>query len=147
MVNQVKIVQKCAVVSGGEILVIQRSITDNSRPGCWDFPGGNVDQEDTTKFKGDILKQAMAREVKEEIGFKVSDSEIKAINITSGYDKRGFLVIWIGYVFSLETKPEIVLSEEHIDHKWVSLDEFINLDFGFAKDDFMGMVEGIGNSS
>ncbi|PNS14657.1 hypothetical protein CAC42_1679 [Sphaceloma murrayae] len=50
-------------VTGGEhrLLILQRAETD-SLPGCWELPGGGVEDDDES------LKTALCREIKEETG-------------------------------------------------------------------------------
>lgn len=138
MVTNAKTIQKLVIIYTDKILVVRRSTSDPARPNTWDFPGGNVDDGDMDKYEKDTLLSALSREVKEETGIETSIKDIKLIFLRSAknMDKTG-LVIWVGYQFSLDTETKIHLSSEHSEYKWVTLNEFQDLDFGFAKDDFI----------
>lgn len=137
MVTNVKIIQKLAVVFGGKVLVLKRSANDPSRPNTWDFAGGNVDDSDVQNFSDEILLNSLAREISEEAGVNIDVNKIETIFLKSKRSDDGRLVIWIGYQYKFDSEPAITLSSEHSEYKWVTRSEYENLDFGFAKDDFI----------
>ncbi|KKP94807.1 MAG: Hydrolase, NUDIX family [Candidatus Moranbacteria bacterium GW2011_GWD2_36_12] len=109
---------KGIVRKDGKILIVKRAESDNHRPNNWETVGGGIDENETPH-------EALMREVMEEAGldvkivepfnvfsFKKDDGEIK-IGIT-------FLCDWIN--------GEVVLSEEHSEHKWIEPDEFANFE-------------------
>ena len=131
-VHSTKILQKAAVVdAAGNILMLQRSEnTEASRPGKWDLPGGNFDQQDLSAHHP--LIKAMTREVQEETGLQVDT--IHAI-ITDSWtmDRSGHNVLGVavGYQAHItETTPDIVLSDEHSDYAWLPQKQAAELDFG-----------------
>lgn len=121
--DKVKIIQKVLVVrEDGKFLVVRRSKEAPRRPECWDFPGGNFE-------KGENIVKSAKREVREEVGLEVG--ELKPIYLqSSGKDSVEDLdVISVGYVTS-EFEGEIVLSHEHIEYRWVSAEEFVEMEVG-----------------
>lgn len=56
--------------SDGRFLITQRVLTKAWAPGWWEVPGGGV-------RSGETSKEALIRELKEETGLDISESEIK----------------------------------------------------------------------
>lgn len=145
MVNNVRILQKLAIIHKDKVLTIKRSLDDTARPGSWDFVGGNVDNEDVTENVPDILRGALAREVMEELGFKVNIKKLEVVFVDSGFGRKpkGSLVIWIGYKYVVDKMPKLKLSFEHTEYKWLTKKEFLKLDFDYAKDSMTGQINNI----
>ncbi|MDD6223700.1 MAG: NUDIX domain-containing protein [bacterium] len=107
-------------------LVVKRNEDDDLYPGAWEFPGGHLE-------KGELLKEGLMRELKEEIGFNQEFNP----KITHYYDeikeKNGELIhnIEIDFIIDVNRDSiEVKLSNEHCDYKWVKkdsecLDDFI----------------------
>ena len=119
------IIQKAIVMSSeGNVLLLRRSKTDVRRPLQWDFPGGMLDE-------GEPLEQGVAREIREESGICVdsvrlffSKTELGKWIDSQGEHKRNV----VRQYFSAKTDSEtVVLSDEHDDYCWVSLDKALEL--------------------
>ena len=109
-------------------LAVKRNENDDLFPGAWEFPGGHLEE-------GETLKEGLARELKEEIGFDEEfvpiithyTDEVKAKNNELVHDLE------IDFIINANKKDiTVVLSEEHCDYKWVKkdsdlLDEYIKL--------------------
>jgi 8-oxo-dGTP diphosphatase len=96
----------------GEFLVVQRSAHD-SMPLSWEFPGGGVDEEDSSP------EEAALRELEEETGLRAEMIEHGDSDTVELEEK--FLEI---HVFMVEVvKREVELSDEHRDFQWVSKTE------------------------
>ncbi len=96
-----------------QILLLQRSKSDDRRPGEWDFPGGWVEE-------GEGFAAGCAREITEEAGLAVQPSKLKLVyTATTAYDdlsvNRFLFVTRIG-------QAEISLSREHDNYRWVKID-------------------------
>lgn len=121
-----KIVLTGILKDKNEFLVVKRNEEDELYPGAWEFPGGHLEE-------GETLKEGLARELKEEIGFETNFNPI----ITHYYDevkKDGEKFIYdleIDFIINVDKNSvNVRLSNEHCDYKWVTkesdlLDEFI----------------------
>lgn len=96
----------------GELLITKRH-PDKKAGGLWEFIGGGV-------LSGETTKKAAVREVKEEIGIDVSETELSFLHELR--QKNYFMDI---YLVNRDIRAEnIVLNEnETIDANWVSKDE------------------------
>lgn len=100
----------------GKILILKRSSREYYA-GLWDFPGGTVE-------KGETLQQAAAREVKEECGLEIKLE--KNYFYIYHYQDRDLNI----YDFKADfVSGDVVLSEEHTEFKWISKDEYKNLEY------------------
>lgn len=115
-----RIIAKTAVFnSDGKILVLTRSNTDHRRPGGLDFPGGKIDPGE------DILAGAV-REIQEEAGLTVDPNDLTVLFAnTSAPDDEGVVVTRL-FCAAQVHDPDITLSFEHSDYKWVSLQEVLD---------------------
>lgn len=109
------ITTKALFYQDGKILFVKDT------KGKWEMPSGKIEP-------GETPEQAIKREIKEELGFsKVEIGNI--INVwlfkTSFYKKDHQYYILVYECFTNET--EIKLSDEHIEYKWVLLDEVDDL--------------------
>jgi 8-oxo-dGTP pyrophosphatase MutT (NUDIX family) len=139
-IDKVKILQKAVIKNKeGKILAVRRpaDAAPRPRPNCWDLPGGRVEKTDIEKWKSrsgkgdknDILINALKREIKEEANLDVKN--IRAIQSASGFDEtKNIFVVAIGYTCDALNENGLKLSPEHSEYKWVSKDEFAELDIG-----------------
>lgn len=113
---ETEIVVTGIVKSGDEFLVVKRSENDIKYPGVWEFPGGHVED-------GETIKEALERELSEEIGFKNSLIEFFIVNYTdkiSYKNEKPVHFLELDFIINADkNKLEIVLSEEHTEYKWV----------------------------
>lgn len=96
-------------------LAVKRDDNDILFPGAWEFPGGHLED-------GETLKQGLARELKEEIGFNEDFEPIITHYTDEIKQKDGKLVHNIEIDFIINVTKEnlkIKLSEEHSNYKWV----------------------------
>ena len=84
----------------------------------WYVVTGSCEKEDINKVA------TVAREVKEETNLNV----IETIYLNKVFEYNSLGKNCIEYVFLSKVKnSDIILSEEHIDHKWCNFNEFIEL--------------------
>lgn len=124
----------------GHILALKAPNHYRSLAGYYDVPGGRIDLDEFMVPFEDILR----REVKEEIG----DVEVR-INMNPVAVSRGIISasrhhegrdVHIFYVFFEATYNggDIVISDEHTDHKWINVKEVDVKEYFTA-----GILEGI----
>jgi 8-oxo-dGTP pyrophosphatase MutT (NUDIX family) len=143
-----KILQKAVVLDKDEkVLLIKRAEKkESSRPGSWDFPGGNVDSRDFEKEgEIDIHLKALKREIMEETGLVAGHAfPIVVYSRTVNRDNKNIFALTLGYkVYFEEVKPKITLSDEHTDFVWVKKQEVYNYEFGFARDFFLKCIKAV----
>lgn len=95
------------VLTGDQILELQRSPED-SKPGReWDLPGGHAEGNETPDYTA-------ARELMEETGISVKPYSLQMVKAYRREDGKLF------YVFELRTvgKPPVHISSEHIGYRW-----------------------------
>ena len=98
-----------------KFLAIKASYKDKK----WDLLGGAVDLPE-------LHEDALQRECKEEAGIEITD--IKPIDVqTTISDEDGSYYLFIGYICRTGNE-NVKLSSEHEEYRWVTKDEFINLD-------------------
>lgn len=105
---------------GSRYLLLRRREDDRSFPGRWCFPGGQVDDGDADEAT------AAVRELLEETGLLgifprvLHEGESPAPARDRLYKIRAFLI-------TLITKGEVVLSDEHVEYRWVTAREGLAL--------------------
>jgi mutator protein MutT len=131
LLNNVKFLQKCIIADDqGRILALRRDPNDARRPNCWDFPGGNYEA-------GETVEECIKREIHEETNLIAKS--VRPIYIASNMGKTysDINVIAVCQV-CLDWEGDTVISEEHVEYRWVSPEEFMVLetgdDGGFLKD-------------
>ncbi|KKU25817.1 MAG: NUDIX hydrolase [Microgenomates group bacterium GW2011_GWA2_46_16] len=148
LLNNVKFLQKCIVVGkDGKILALRRDPNDVRRPNCWDFPGGNYEA-------GETVDECIKREIREETGLEAKSVRPFYIASNMGKTYQDINVIAVcqvcldweglpakatdtrnGQIGSLRevnvaSEGEVVLSDEHVEYRWVVPDEFMKLETG-----------------
>ena len=99
-------VAKAVLVRNSHVLLLK------SKDGRWDLPGGHLK-------RGEGSVPALSREVFEETGLSIDTSQLKQINGSTGLER-----------FYMGTYPhdDIVLSDEHVGHEFVSLQSIPELE-------------------
>lgn len=107
---------KAVVARDGRILVLQRSAGSSHDPGLWELPGGKMEY-------GEVLTEALAREVTEETGVGVL---VVGPILTWHFTKEPFWVTGVTFVCEY-VDGEVELSSEHDDARWVEPAEALAL--------------------
>jgi 8-oxo-dGTP pyrophosphatase MutT (NUDIX family) len=106
-----RLVVSAVICAENKVLVVRRSKTD-TYPGLWEFPGGGVDEV------GESVVAALKREVEEETGIELSDFPTEEVMV---HPTRTALRIVLR--FDLEKIPEIKLSHEHDEYRFVDVSD------------------------
>lgn len=151
LTQNVKLLQKAVVIHEGKFLILQREQTAKSRPLCWDLPGGNSewpktvkDQDGVVQNQENLHQKDIAREILEETGITVFDEHFTFENMvlfrTFFEAEHEVYSIITGWKVELPDDFEsnlVRLSDEHINHKWVTFDELNEYDFGGKRGEFI----------
>jgi 8-oxo-dGTP pyrophosphatase MutT (NUDIX family) len=68
----VQFAQKAVIEADGRLLLVRKSMTDPHQPGKWELPGGRLKENES-------LDDALAREVREEVGLQIAPGRPLAI--------------------------------------------------------------------
>ena len=112
------------LMSDGGILLLHKKDDNKMYPSLWGVPGGKVDP-------GEDLWVAMAREIEEETGNKVSAEQLTLIAATYHRHKipgGGYARFKCHTFFLKEKLPKVKLSKEHQDYRTVMPKRFLRLD-------------------
>ncbi len=119
------------VDENNNLLVLKREAKDVHMPGIWEPPGGRLNS-------GENPFEGLKREVKEETGL---DVEIKDPMTIRHFTRQDGQVITMLTFLCRPLHKDVVISGEHTDFKWISLDkedkelqEFMGMD-GFYWDE------------
>lgn len=119
----------CAIiVRQNKILITQRG-GDTDHPYRWEFPGGKVNTNETTE-------SCIIREISEELGIEVEiQDSLMAVKHDYGFKQ----IELIPFICQIKT-GEIKLNE-HIDYKWISLEDLFYTDFSEADRELIKLAE------
>ena len=112
----------CIVITKEEnpkILLIQRG--DNPYKGCWAFPGGFMEMDETTE-------QCAIRELKEETGLELSGPRQIGAYSKVDRDPRG-RTITVAYLFMVDEPLPVVGLDDAANAEWWPLSDLPELAF------------------
>ncbi len=73
----------------GEILITQRSLSEDVFPGYWGIPGGTLDKEDKD------LETSLKRELMEEVGIEISNIQLVQNNTVTREDGNKLYLVFL----------------------------------------------------
>ncbi len=121
----------------GKFLVVRRCNT-GYQDGCYQVPAGHIEA-------GELPKEALIREAKEEIGIEVSLNDVELVHI-SYRPKHDDTDNRVDFFFRVTCwKGDVTNMEPHKcdDMKWVTLDELPENMTAHVRDAFISMRDGI----
>lgn len=137
LTQNVKFVQKAALVHEGRVLLVKRSMGAATRPGAWDLPGGNAEWPTITEPARDLHVQDIIREIMEETGVSISADQLPEENMVLFFTyfepEKQLYSFGAGWHVALAAdfdSGSIALSDEHTEYAWVSVEELDAYDFG-----------------
>lgn len=104
----------------GKFLTLLRAPSAPTRPLTWDLPGGMYEQ-------GEDPEESARREIMEETGIEVSDLYALGLKVKERFADDDQPVVRVAYR-AKALSGEVTLSFEHSDAKWVSPEEFLELE-------------------
>jgi len=114
-----KLIQKAVLKNGDKYLILLRSPKAPYFPLHWDLPGGTLEKNEDPLF-------GIIREVKEETAL-----DIKPIEVVGVYEfdlKNAGTITHRFTLYSTETlSGELKISSEHIDQRWATKEEILQL--------------------
>lgn len=115
--RNIPVVVSCFLEHNGEVLLLKRAKKD-SQYGLWGIPGGKQHEKES-------LKEALLREIKEEISLELLHDHIEMLckcPMKNRCDGEYFLHI---YYAKLLNRPQITLnSSEHSAFAWTPIENF-----------------------
>lgn len=100
----------------GQLLMTQRH-PNKKAGGLWEFTGGGV-------LAGETTKQAAMRELEEELGVQVNESELTLLEV---YQQRNYFMDIFVVKKDVDTTTLVLQPEEVVDAKWVSHEELLQM--------------------
>jgi len=136
ILNQARFIQKCIILNEeGQILTLKRSLVKKSRTSNWDLPGGGYEE-------GEDLHNSVLREVQEEVGLTINS--IQPIYLTNQVNiKTGLFTgetVFVACHLSKDWSGKVVLSDEHVEYRWVDPKELLDYDFGDDHEFFVNSI-------
>jgi 8-oxo-dGTP diphosphatase len=120
--NKLHIVTVVAVIrrDDGRILLLKRSDNEPVYPGCFTFPGGKIEDNDT-------ILETLSKEVREECGLTLKPGAIlikeKAIGRPDGQTSKS-----LSFLCSVEDTNNILIDlRDFSEYRWVNLIELRDL--------------------
>jgi len=109
------------IIKDNRVLLLARN--EEPYKGWWDFPGGYA-------RKGELLKEAMAREVKEELGVTIRGiTLIKSIPGTAKWKERTFPIM--NHAYLVDIHGDIALNKENTHYSWMPTAALLGTDIAF----------------
>ena len=102
------------VIRGDRLLALKRSLRKKAAPGAWDVVSGRVEA-------GEHPYDAAVRECREETGLEVTPDRSPVAAYAAQRRDKPMLVV--GYRAE-STSGDVVISHEHDDQAWMTIDEF-----------------------
>jgi 8-oxo-dGTP pyrophosphatase MutT (NUDIX family) len=148
LTTNVKLLQKAVLIHRGEVLLLQREPNDQSRPNCWDTPGGNSEwPEQTAQPQSNPHLADICREIEEESSIVLDPATLNHDSLvyheTYYEPAREIFTVLFGWRIELPdefNRSQVDISEEHQGAQWVTPQQAQDFDFGGPKGEFMKKI-------
>ncbi|MDP3963513.1 MAG: NUDIX hydrolase [bacterium] len=107
----------CYCEHDGRILMVHRNDSAGTED-AWGLPAGHVE-------RGEVLEEALCRELFEELGWRVSAEQCAYIGKV--FVRRDEDWIFHIYRLTLDTEPTVTLNEENKHYAWVTPQEALGM--------------------
>ncbi|MEE3295615.1 MAG: (deoxy)nucleoside triphosphate pyrophosphohydrolase [Pseudomonadota bacterium] len=108
--KEIIIVSALALIDNDKKILLNKRPDDKFMSGFWEFPGGK-------KEKNETPSECLIREIKEEIGINIKDSDLSPITFASHeYDDFSILLL----LFSCREWNGILVAKENQELGWFS---------------------------
>ena len=105
--------------TGLYLFLERRDILPGHDKTSWDIPGGRIEPNEA-------LDDALRREVREELGVELVGKP-QLMNAQDIFvPTKNFHVVRLTYIVDIES-IDVTLSDEHIDYKWLTIEEVLQL--------------------
>lgn len=112
---------ECAIECDGKFLIIKRPANKQDGAGLLSLPGGTVEPQDGVE--GDILRNAIRREILEEVGLTL-ENPIGYITSTCFVSGSGTPVVGAIFYCKLEKGVQVIASEREVpEYHWMTATE------------------------
>ncbi|MDO8425530.1 MAG: NUDIX domain-containing protein [bacterium] len=105
---------KAFVVHDGKALVLRRRDNDVHGPGQWDIPGGRLND-------GEDPYDGVRREAREEASIAIDIEQVIDVQWFTRDDEQHITMMI--FACSLQGSGTVRLSEEHVEYRWVPVEE------------------------
>jgi 8-oxo-dGTP diphosphatase len=122
---------KSFIVKDNKLLLIKRRSNDPNAPSAWEIPGGRLEH-------GENPHNGLKRETKEETGLDIEIKNPLTVRQFTRHDNQKITMI------TFLCKPissSVLLSEEHSEHLWLSLDDAHSIIWPDFQDDIKVLKE------
>lgn len=137
LTDNVKLLQKAALIHQGKVLLLKRSADSKTRPNAWDLPGGNSEWPTLTEPTENPHVADIVREIREETALEIDpgkfndESLVMFMTFFEAETQRYSVICGWRVELPDDFDPAAVkISNEHTEQMWVTLDELDGLDFG-----------------
>lgn len=153
LTSHTKLLHKVAIVQNGHVLLLHRSADAQSRPGCWDLPGGNSEWPvEVQQPTANLHQLDISREIEEETSlivpsdyFQLSklvlfrsffEPQAQVYTIICGWQVKTELVSSLAAM----QPGDVVCSHEHQGYAWSDLNGLAAYDFGGERGEFVRSI-------
>lgn len=104
------------IIDNGKVLILKRAPGNRSYPEKWNFPGGGVED-------GETIEEAAVREVYEEAGLKIKESDLMYFQATA----LPYLMIHL--FMTNKFSGDVEINNESTHFEWADIDDILDFDF------------------